>query len=171
MEQVQETRKDMEWGPAGPPPLLVKIAPDLTEADKMDIAAVVTRTGVDGLIVSNTTIARPGERQGCAAVRRQEWVREGALVWWRCAYCTNVQQLHRWAVPACLHVSRQCAALCIRCMRWAVLAPAPPCSSHPSHLPDPLHRLTPALPLARCSGGAGVPRGQGGRRPQWAPSV
>ncbi len=69
MEQVQETRKDMEWGPAGPPPLLVKIAPDLTEADKMDIAAVVTRTGVDGLIVSNTTIARPGERQACAAVR------------------------------------------------------------------------------------------------------
>jgi len=41
------------------PPLLLKIAPDLTEADKSDIAEVALAGGVDGLIVSNTTIARP----------------------------------------------------------------------------------------------------------------
>jgi dihydroorotate dehydrogenase len=41
------------------PPLLVKIAPDLTEEDKRDIAAVAEEAGIDGLIVSNTTIARP----------------------------------------------------------------------------------------------------------------
>jgi len=41
------------------PPLLLKIAPDLTEADKSDIAEVTLAGGVDGLIVSNTTIARP----------------------------------------------------------------------------------------------------------------
>src|SRR6516225_1935745 len=41
------------------PPLLLKIAPDLTEADKTDIAEVALAGGVDGLIVSNTTIARP----------------------------------------------------------------------------------------------------------------
>jgi dihydroorotate dehydrogenase len=41
------------------PPLLLKIAPDLTEADKVDIAEVALAGGVDGLIVSNTTIARP----------------------------------------------------------------------------------------------------------------
>lgn len=35
------------------------MAPDLTEADKSDIAAVALRTGIDGLVVSNTTIARP----------------------------------------------------------------------------------------------------------------
>lgn len=35
------------------------MAPDLTEADKADIAAVALRTGVDGLVVSNTTLARP----------------------------------------------------------------------------------------------------------------
>ncbi|PFX32264.1 dihydroorotate dehydrogenase (quinone), mitochondrial-like isoform X1 [Stylophora pistillata] len=42
-------------------PILVKIAPDLTEVDKEDIAAVVTRKqgGVDGIIVTNTTVARP----------------------------------------------------------------------------------------------------------------
>ena len=44
---------------AAPPPLLVKIAPDLTEADLVDIAAVVKACGIDGIIVSNTTLARP----------------------------------------------------------------------------------------------------------------
>nr|WP_211108136.1 quinone-dependent dihydroorotate dehydrogenase [Azospirillum sp. OGB3] len=43
------------------PPVLLKIAPDLTDEDKADIAAVVLETGIDGLIVSNTTIARPSE--------------------------------------------------------------------------------------------------------------
>jgi dihydroorotate dehydrogenase len=43
------------------PPVLLKIAPDLTDEDKADIAAVALETGVDGLIISNTTIARPDE--------------------------------------------------------------------------------------------------------------
>uniref|UniRef100_A0A7N6C0N0 Dihydroorotate dehydrogenase (quinone), mitochondrial n=1 Tax=Anabas testudineus TaxID=64144 RepID=A0A7N6C0N0_ANATE len=41
------------------PPVLVKIAPDLTAQDKRDIADVVTELGVDGLMVSNTTVSRP----------------------------------------------------------------------------------------------------------------
>ncbi|XP_076449793.1 dihydroorotate dehydrogenase (quinone), mitochondrial-like isoform X3 [Babylonia areolata] len=47
------------------PPLLVKIAPDLTDKDKADIAAVVMREkgGVDGLIVCNTTVQRPDSLQ------------------------------------------------------------------------------------------------------------
>ena len=40
-------------------PVFLKIAPDLTDADKSDIAASVRASGVDGLIVSNTTITRP----------------------------------------------------------------------------------------------------------------
>ncbi|MBT5109404.1 MAG: quinone-dependent dihydroorotate dehydrogenase [Rhodospirillaceae bacterium] len=45
---------------AGPlPPLLVKIAPDLTMDDKRDIAAMALDQAVDGLIISNTTIERP----------------------------------------------------------------------------------------------------------------
>jgi dihydroorotate dehydrogenase len=40
-------------------PLLLKIAPDLDEASLDDIAEVVRRSGIEGLIVSNTTIARP----------------------------------------------------------------------------------------------------------------
>jgi dihydroorotate dehydrogenase len=43
----------------GRKPLLVKIAPDLAEADIDDIVAVARARAIDGLIVSNTTVARP----------------------------------------------------------------------------------------------------------------
>ena len=43
----------------GKAPLLLKVAPDLTDEDKADIVAVALETGIDGLIVSNTTIERP----------------------------------------------------------------------------------------------------------------
>ena len=40
-------------------PLLLKIAPDLTSAECRDIVEIALTTGIDGLIVSNTTIIRP----------------------------------------------------------------------------------------------------------------
>lgn len=40
-------------------PLILKIAPDLADEDIADICQVVLATGIDGVIVSNTTIARP----------------------------------------------------------------------------------------------------------------
>lgn len=40
-------------------PILVKIAPDLLEEDIRDIADIALSSEIDGLIVSNTTIARP----------------------------------------------------------------------------------------------------------------
>ncbi len=40
-------------------PLLVKIAPDLSPVERADIAQVALETGIDGLIVSNTTVDRP----------------------------------------------------------------------------------------------------------------
>jgi dihydroorotate dehydrogenase len=47
--------------PAGrpPTPLLLKIAPDLAPADRSDIVEVVLERGIDGIVVSNTTIERP----------------------------------------------------------------------------------------------------------------
>ncbi len=51
------------------PPLLLKIAPDLTDEDKADIAAVVLDLEIDGLIATNTTIARP---DGLRGTRRGE---------------------------------------------------------------------------------------------------
>lgn len=43
-----------------PRPLLLKIAPDLTEGQIQDIADIVKSTGIDGLIATNTTITRTG---------------------------------------------------------------------------------------------------------------
>src|SRR5262249_28732630 len=48
-----------DFGGANPPPLLLKIAPDLTEQDLADIAEVALRGLLAGLIATNTTIARP----------------------------------------------------------------------------------------------------------------
>lgn len=46
--------------PPPPSPHPLQVAPDLSEPDKRDIAAVALACRVDGLIVSNTTIQRPG---------------------------------------------------------------------------------------------------------------
>ncbi len=42
------------------PPLLVKLAPDLASADLPGIVAACVDAGAAGLVVSNTTLARPG---------------------------------------------------------------------------------------------------------------
>ncbi len=45
---------------AGPkPPLLLKVAPDLDATEIEDLAAASLAARIDGMIVSNTTIARP----------------------------------------------------------------------------------------------------------------
>ena len=46
----------------GTTPLLVKVAPDLTAEERADIAEVALTEKVDGLIVGNTTVARPALR-------------------------------------------------------------------------------------------------------------
>ncbi|MBN3299414.1 PYRD dehydrogenase, partial [Amia calva] len=61
LERVLRQRDSLQCDPR--PPVLVKIAPDLSLQDKLDIADVITELGVDGLIVSNTTISRPATLQ------------------------------------------------------------------------------------------------------------
>ncbi|WP_240932956.1 quinone-dependent dihydroorotate dehydrogenase [Pelagibius litoralis] len=56
----------MDALPAPAPPLLLKIAPDLTEEDKQDIAAVCLAQGVSGIIATNTTIQRPASLKAAA---------------------------------------------------------------------------------------------------------
>ena len=46
------------------PPLLLKVAPDLTSEERYDIAQVVMESEVDGLIATNTTILRPNYLHG-----------------------------------------------------------------------------------------------------------
>ncbi len=50
--------------PKAPPPLLVKIAPDLNPTETADIAALALDSGLGGLIVGNTTLERPGDLAG-----------------------------------------------------------------------------------------------------------
>ncbi len=59
---VTERDRRAEIGPWRP--VLVKIAPDLTDEDAADIAAAVVATKVDGVVVSNTTISRPESLKG-----------------------------------------------------------------------------------------------------------
>ena len=47
-------------------PMLLKIAPDLTEADLQDVADICAVEAVDGVIVSNTTISRPSLKSSYA---------------------------------------------------------------------------------------------------------
>lgn len=54
LAKVIEARNE---GPATP--ILLKIAPDLSDGDKEDIASVALSSGIDGLIISNTTVERP----------------------------------------------------------------------------------------------------------------
>jgi dihydroorotate dehydrogenase len=65
VEILRRVRAVLAAQPAAPP-LLLKIAPDLTVADEADIAAVALEEGLDGLIVSNTTLARPASLRGAA---------------------------------------------------------------------------------------------------------
>jgi dihydroorotate dehydrogenase len=46
------------------PPLLVKVAPDLTPQDRADVAAAVAAAAIDGIIVGNTTVTRPPSLRG-----------------------------------------------------------------------------------------------------------
>ncbi|MFV0359463.1 quinone-dependent dihydroorotate dehydrogenase [Tropicimonas sp.] len=54
-------------GLARPVPVFVKIAPDLTEGEIADIAAVAAGVGIDGIIATNTTLDRTALRSGNAA--------------------------------------------------------------------------------------------------------
>jgi dihydroorotate dehydrogenase len=48
---------------AGPTPVLLKIAPDLTLGDLDDVVGIARLRRVDGMIVGNTTVARPPSLQ------------------------------------------------------------------------------------------------------------
>jgi dihydroorotate dehydrogenase len=49
-------------------PLLVKIAPDLADEDVDAVADLALRTGLDGIVATNTTISREGLRSNVEAV-------------------------------------------------------------------------------------------------------
>jgi dihydroorotate dehydrogenase len=63
LRAVLGTRNKVLRGARVVPPLLVKIAPDLSEDELADLADVAMTVGVDGMIAANTTIDRPASLQ------------------------------------------------------------------------------------------------------------
>jgi dihydroorotate dehydrogenase len=55
LSAAKETRDKL----SNKPPLVVKIAPDVTLEELADIASVVEKVGIDGVIIGNTTLSRP----------------------------------------------------------------------------------------------------------------
>lgn len=69
LARALEARDEAAGGTARPTPVLLKIAPDLT-LDALDaIVATALKRRVDGLIVSNTTLARPASLRETALAR------------------------------------------------------------------------------------------------------
>jgi len=60
LTRLLSTLQDMNQGKPKPRPLLLKIAPDLTDSQLDDIVEVAAATQLSGLIATNTTISRAG---------------------------------------------------------------------------------------------------------------
>jgi dihydroorotate dehydrogenase len=56
LKRVQAARQALPHKP----PLLVKLAPDLADVDLPEVVGIIQAHGVDGIIVSNTTLSREG---------------------------------------------------------------------------------------------------------------
>jgi dihydroorotate dehydrogenase len=63
LARVEEARARSEKRP----PLLVKLAPDIADADLPAIVRVIEANGVDGIVVSNTTLSRAGVKDASFA--------------------------------------------------------------------------------------------------------
>lgn len=59
---IAKERQEIALGRGGNAPTLVKLAPDLSEEELDDAIDVILRTGMDGIIATNTTLARDGLR-------------------------------------------------------------------------------------------------------------
>jgi dihydroorotate dehydrogenase len=70
LARVIETRERVRRN-AGETPVLLKIAPDLSLAELDDVVHVARSRGVDGMIVANTTLARPSTLREQARAREK----------------------------------------------------------------------------------------------------
>jgi len=59
---IQKERESISLGRGGYAPILVKIAPDLSDEELDDAIGVILDKGMDGVIATNTTLARDGLR-------------------------------------------------------------------------------------------------------------
>ncbi len=80
------------------PPLLAKVGPDLTPGQMADIAEVAIMTQIDGLIIGNTTVARPPELKSTARV--ESGGLSGAPLFKKSTEClTQIYRLTKGRIP------------------------------------------------------------------------
>ena len=60
LTHLLQTLKDLNHSKSKPKPILLKIAPDLTEEQLVDIIDIITSGKIDGVIATNTTLSREG---------------------------------------------------------------------------------------------------------------
>ncbi len=60
LKKLLNTLQELNSKKSEPKPILLKIAPDLTDDQLMDIIDIVKETGIAGVIATNTTISREG---------------------------------------------------------------------------------------------------------------
>lgn len=72
LKGVVEERNRLQTVDGVLPKLLVKVAPDLDSQELDDIAKAVKSSGIDGVIVSNTTISRPATLKSRASCSPSE---------------------------------------------------------------------------------------------------
>jgi len=58
LTQLLHTLQNLNQAKASPKPILLKIAPDLTNEQLDDIVEIIATTGIEGVIATNTTIGR-----------------------------------------------------------------------------------------------------------------
>ena len=69
---IQRERELSSHGRGGSSPILVKLSPDLTNQELDDAIGVILDRGMDGIIATNTTLAREG-------LRSKQWGETGGL--------------------------------------------------------------------------------------------
>jgi dihydroorotate dehydrogenase len=60
LTHLLQTLKDLNIKKPSPKPILLKIAPDLSKGQLMDIIDIITSVKIDGVIATNTTLSREG---------------------------------------------------------------------------------------------------------------
>jgi len=60
LTHLLQTLKNLNHSKSKPKPILLKIAPDLTEEQLVDIIDIITSVKIDGVIATNTTLSREG---------------------------------------------------------------------------------------------------------------
>ncbi len=68
LTHILQTLQARNQAKRNPKPILLKIAPDLTDSQLDDIIGIVQETGISGVIAANTTISRTGLQTSASAV-------------------------------------------------------------------------------------------------------